>query len=58
MTNTVDKSEAGLGERQYHIGIAPGEVSTVALLPGIRSGCRWSRSSSRTSRPSPTSAST
>lgn len=30
----VDKESAGLGERQYHIGIAPGEVSTVALLPG------------------------
>ncbi|MGX5697428.1 nucleoside phosphorylase [Agromyces soli] len=30
----VDKSSVGLGERQYHIGIAPGEVSTVALLPG------------------------
>lgn len=30
----VDKSAAGLGERQYHIGIAPGEVGTVALLPG------------------------
>jgi len=32
--STVDKTAAGLGERQYHIGIAPGEVSTVALLPG------------------------
>jgi uridine phosphorylase len=30
----VDKASAGLGERQFHIGIAPGEVSTVALLPG------------------------
>lgn len=30
----VDKSAVGKGERQYHIGIAPGEVSTVALLPG------------------------
>lgn len=30
----VDKSIAGIGERQYHIGVAPGEVSTVALLPG------------------------
>lgn len=34
MTNPVDKDSAGLGERQYHIGVAPGEVSTVALLPG------------------------
>jgi uridine phosphorylase len=36
MTNTtlVDKDSAGLGERQYHIAVAPGEVSTVALLPG------------------------
>ena len=30
----VDKDSAGVGERQYHIGIAPGEVSSVALLPG------------------------
>ena len=30
----VDKSTAGLGQRQYHIGVAPGEVSSVALLPG------------------------
>jgi Phosphorylase superfamily len=30
----VDKKSAGLGVRQYHIGVAPGEVSTVALLPG------------------------
>lgn len=34
MNHAVDKSSAGIGERQYHIGIAPGEVSTVALLPG------------------------
>jgi uridine phosphorylase len=32
--SVVDKSSAGLGERQYHIAIAPGEVSSVALLPG------------------------
>ena len=30
----VDKSSAGADARQYHIGIAPGEVSSVALLPG------------------------
>lgn len=30
----VDKSSIGLGDRQFHIGIAPGEVSTVALMPG------------------------
>jgi uridine phosphorylase len=30
----VDKSSAGIGARQFHIDIAPGEVSTVALLPG------------------------
>jgi uridine phosphorylase len=30
----VDKSRVGLGERQFHIGVAPGEVSSVALLPG------------------------
>ncbi|WP_210507041.1 nucleoside phosphorylase [Naasia sp. SYSU D00057] len=33
-TAAVDKDAVGIGERQYHIGIAPGEVSTVALLPG------------------------
>lgn len=33
-TQPVDKDSAGIGERQYHIGVAPGEVSTVALLPG------------------------
>jgi uridine phosphorylase len=30
----VDKSSIGLGTRQFHIGVAPGEVSTVALMPG------------------------
>ena len=30
----VDKSSIGLGGRQFHIGVAPGEVSTVALMPG------------------------
>ena len=30
----VDKSAVGIGERQFHIGVAPGEVSTIALLPG------------------------
>lgn len=30
----VDKSSVGLGQRQFHIGVAPGEVSSVALLPG------------------------
>lgn len=30
----LDKSQVGLGVRQFHIGVAPGEVSTVALLPG------------------------
>ncbi|MBZ4487326.1 nucleoside phosphorylase [Microbacterium sp. cx-55] len=34
MSAPVDKSQAGLTARQYHIGIAPGEVSSVALLPG------------------------
>lgn len=34
MPTPVDKSQAGLTARQYHIGIAPGEVSSVALLPG------------------------
>jgi uridine phosphorylase len=33
-TAVVDKSSVGVGERQYHIAIAPGEVSSVALLPG------------------------
>jgi uridine phosphorylase len=30
----VDKESEGQGVRQYHVGIAPGEVSSVALLPG------------------------
>ncbi|WP_111765639.1 nucleoside phosphorylase [Nakamurella deserti] len=33
-TAPVDKDAVGRDERQYHIGVAPGEVSTVALLPG------------------------
>lgn len=33
-STVVDKSQAGIGERQYHIGISPGEVGTVALMPG------------------------
>lgn len=32
--SAVDKSAVGTGVRQYHIGVAPGEVGTVALLPG------------------------
>lgn len=31
---TLDKSLVGQGVRQFHIGVAPGEVSTIALLPG------------------------
>ena len=34
MSQPVDKSQVGIDTRQYHIGIAPGEVSSVALLPG------------------------
>ena len=30
----VDKSAVGVGVRQFHVGTAPGEVGTVALLPG------------------------
>ena len=30
----VDKSQIGVGGRQFHIGVAPGEVSTIALMPG------------------------
>jgi uridine phosphorylase len=30
----VDKSSIGIGGRQFHIGVAPGEVSTVVLMPG------------------------
>jgi uridine phosphorylase len=32
--NPVDKNAVGVGVRQFHIGVAPGEVSSVALLPG------------------------
>ena len=34
MTAPVDKSAVGVGVRQFHVGTAPGEVGTVALLPG------------------------
>jgi uridine phosphorylase len=35
MSETVlDKGAVGRDVRQFHIGVAPGEVSTVALLPG------------------------
>ena len=30
----IDKNAVGVGVRQFHIGVAPGEVGTVALLPG------------------------
>lgn len=30
----VDKAAIGAGVRQFHIGVAPGEVSTIALMPG------------------------
>ena len=30
----VDKNSIGIGGRQFHIGVAPGEVSTIALMPG------------------------
>lgn len=30
----VDKNAVGMHERQFHIAIAPGEVGTIALLPG------------------------
>ena len=30
----LDKSAVGRDVRQFHIGVAPGEVSTIALLPG------------------------
>ena len=30
----IDKSAIGRDVRQFHIGVAPGEVSTIALLPG------------------------
>lgn len=32
--SVVDKASIGAGARQFHIGVAPGEVSTVALMPG------------------------
>jgi DeoD family purine-nucleoside phosphorylase len=30
----VDKSTAGLSGRQYHVRVAPGEISDVVLMPG------------------------
>jgi uridine phosphorylase len=32
--SVVDKSAVGTSARQYHIGVAPGEVGEIALLPG------------------------
>jgi uridine phosphorylase len=32
--SVVDKSSIGIGGRQFHVGVAPGEVSTVVLMPG------------------------
>ncbi len=32
--STVDKSQVGLTDRQYHIGIAPGVGSSAGLQPG------------------------
>lgn len=34
MSQIVDKSSIGMGGRQFHTGTAPGEVSTVVLMPG------------------------
>src|SRR5688500_19275537 len=34
MSTIVDKSAIGIGGRQFHVGVAPGEVSTVVLMPG------------------------
>lgn len=34
MSTIVDKSSIGIGGRQFHVGVAPGEVSTVVLMPG------------------------
>jgi uridine phosphorylase len=30
----VDKSAVGIGGRQYHVRVAPGEIGDVALMPG------------------------
>ena len=34
MSGLIDKNAVGVGVRQFHVGVAPGEVGTVALLPG------------------------
>jgi uridine phosphorylase len=34
VSTIVDKSSIGIGGRQFHVGVAPGEVSTVVLMPG------------------------
>ena len=34
MAGLIDKNAVGVGVRQFHVGVAPGEVGTVALLPG------------------------
>ena len=33
-TRSSTSTRSGCGVRQFHIGVAPGEVSTIALLPG------------------------
>jgi DeoD family purine-nucleoside phosphorylase len=32
--NAVDKSMIGLEGKQYHVGVAPGEISDIVLMPG------------------------
>lgn len=34
MSQIVDKSSIGMGGRQFHTGTAPGDVSTIVLMPG------------------------
>jgi uridine phosphorylase len=34
MTNLVDKSVVGTTGRQYHIGVEPGQISDIVLMPG------------------------
>lgn len=34
MTNLVDKSVVGTTGRQYHVGVEPGQISDIVLMPG------------------------
>ena len=36
----IDKNAVGVGVRQFHVGVAPGEVGPWRCCPATRSGSR------------------